>query len=267
MATESFDEQQKRLKAEREYKQNEIEKAEQRLFERSGQALKDWATTHDYDLPSDPDKQQAVAREMAHLLAERGVRTGNLDLVDQKDHRDVPDEAIRRVEEREQNPEPPGQDKSPKSELSARQPEGTPERQPESDPERQQPQSYADLKLENARGLGQGQEQQEAEPSHPQLECTGAEEPTREKPELFDQREPVRTYADLKQEHADIIGRSEESLPMEEPGRKKLEFFEDRENQQEHGSTRENDGDAREQGKKLEFFQDRNPSNDHGIEH
>jgi hypothetical protein len=127
--------------------------------------------------------------------------------------------------------------------------ERTPAHEPASDP---------------AREPEQDPRQNQAHDPERHVEATPARQQEQDHPE----RKPVLTYADLTQEHADIVAKREQG----EPGQKQLRFSEDREQDRSHNQNEERT-DAkqaeREQGgeKKLSFFEDRNPAKDHGMEH
>lgn len=96
-------------------------------------------------------------------------------------------------------------------------------------------------------------------------------------------REPVRTYADLQREHAEIVTKAQapeqsegltETQEQRAPEQRRPRFYEDL--KQEHANAIDKDKDqaeTREQApgeagaKKLAFYEDRNPSQSHELEH
>lgn len=240
------DQQQQQLRDAYEARQNEIREAAARIYQARGDDLEKQAAIRDLDPMPDPQAHREAAHEMAQVLAENGVRSPNFE---ESDLRGVPEEGIRRAEEKraaqEQAAEQaPGQENEPRSEPSAHQPEATPERQAEADPAREPVRSYADLKREHSG--------QETELPRKQLE-------------FAEDRAPARSYADLKREHEEAGGRGGED------GRKKLEFAEDREAERAPESERNDEGaqkrDQSDQPRQLSFHEDRNPAHKQGIEH
>lgn len=210
------DDQQQRLRAAYEARQQEIKEAAERIYSERGADLEGRAAARDLSPLPDPEEHKAAAREMAQVLAERGVRTGNFDW---RDHPGVPDEGIKRAEEKRAEQElkaesaldQPGE---PRSELAAHQPEATPEREaahdavrePEIAQEMQLPSASEDLKQEQDQG---------------------------QQPEAGGKR--LRFYEDLERDHAKALEKREESKEQGQGGEKKLTFFEDRNPSQGHG--------------------------------
>lgn len=95
--TDWNDPEQQRLRDAFEARQREIEEAAARIYEGRGDELARQVAIRDQDVIADSEFHEEAARDAAQLLAEHGVRSTNFAL---SDHRDVIDEAMRRVEER-----------------------------------------------------------------------------------------------------------------------------------------------------------------------